>query len=102
MPEYDTHNPKHRYAEIAKILHEIVRITALKNCHGEYVFNRKLAEQYIRQWYAPLSMCQIVTQRDRIQSAWTRYDYAVIKKAIIQEQKQTVHPIEYERPEELI
>ena len=100
MPEYDTHDPRHRYGEIAKILARIEYITQLKNCNKEYVFNRQTAEAHIRKWYAGLSMCQAVTQRNRIQTAWTRYDYAVIKKAIIQEASQK--PIEYENPEELV
>ena len=95
MPEYDTHDPRHRYEEINGIIAEIVRITQLKNCDNEYVFNRQNAEKYIRKWYAKLSMCQAVTQRDRIQTAWTRYDNGVIKTHW--EEITT-----YENPEELV
>ena len=82
MPESKPDNSARcRYEAIGEILCEIRRISWLKNCHGEYVFSRTQAESYIRTWYAKKSMCQIVTQRDRIQTAWTLYDDAVIKKA---------------------
>ena len=99
MPEYDPHNPKHRYAEIEKIIVEIKRIQHKFN-NLEYEDGRKNAEKYIRTWYAENTMCQAVTQRDRIQTAWTRYDYERIKKSIIQ--SVSVKPIEYENPEELV
>lgn len=94
MPEYDTHDPRHRYVQIGIIIDEIVRIVQLKNCNDEYVFNRHMAEKYIRKWYAELCMCQAVTQRDRIQTAWSHYDYAVIKAWTKQEK--------YANPQELV
>ena len=96
MPEYDTHNPKHRYAEIDKIIAEIERIIP-KIFDGGYE-GRKQAETHIRNWYANTSLCQIVTQRDRIQTAWTRYDYAIIEKHLSLDPKVK----RYERPEELV
>ena len=100
MPDRSPNDPRCRYEEIHKIQARIEYVMQLKDCRNEYVFNRQTAEAHIRKWYADLSMCKVVTQRDRIQTAWTRYDYAVIKKAIIQEASQK--PIEYENPEELV
>lgn len=100
MPEYDTHDPRHRYEQIGIIIDEIVRIVQLKNCDNEYVFNRQNAEKYIRKWYSQLSMCQIVTQRDRIQTAWSNYDYAVIKAGTTM--KESMKDTSYENPEELV
>ena len=102
MPEYDTHDPRHRYVQIGIIIDEIVRIVQLKNTgkaarDNEYVFNRQNAEKYIRKWYANLSMCQAVTQRDRIQTAWSHYDYAVIKAGKNYAEKTT-----YTNPQELV
>ena len=99
MPESKPDNSARcRYEAIGEILSEIARITQLKNCHGEYVFNRQNAESYIRKWYAKTSMCQAVTQRDRIQTAWTRYDYAIIKA----DMEISDHVDEFVNPEELV
>jgi hypothetical protein len=99
MPEFDPHNPKHRYAEIQKIIVEIKRIHP-KIFNLEFEDGRKNAESYIRMWYAKNSLCGIVTQRDRIQTAWTHYDYEIIKKQIIL--SASVKPVEYENPEEFV
>ena len=99
MPEYDPHNPKHRYAEIQKIIVEIERIHP-KIFNLEFEDGRKNAEKYIRLWYAKNSLCGKVTQRDRIQTAWTHHDYEIIKKQIIL--TASVKPVEYQNPEELV
>jgi hypothetical protein len=95
MPEWNHNDPRHRYAEILKIVAEIERIHP-KIFDLRYADGRDNAERYIRKWYGLVSMAKLVTNRDRIQHAWALYDNAVISG-----QKRDMHQLDRSMIEEL-